>query len=187
MATSEEAKAWLAHSIGSDELAHFGVLGMHWGQRKGTPSGIASRSLDRQAQKDAKEHVQAKLYYGQGAGTRRKLIKAKIEGNSKRSSDYAKAIQFHIDNQDVSKQLGKVKGQRARATARTTTAKTSRGIINTVRGNPQAAGASVAAAAGVVVLIHKSGLDAKAYNAVKNSTAGKVAIKNGAAFISKLF
>jgi N-acetyl-gamma-glutamylphosphate reductase len=158
---------------------------MHWGQRKATASGISSHIIDREAQKDAKEYIQAKLYYGQGAGTRRKLIKAKIEGKSAKNADYAKAVEFHKNNQDIEKQLGKVKGQRARATARATTAKTSRGIINTIRGNPQAAGASVAAAASVAILIHKTGLDKKAYYAVKNSSAGQIAIKNGAAFVRR--
>lgn len=186
MPTSEDARNWLAHALENDELAHFGVLGMRWGHRKDLASGIRSRALDREAHKDAKEHVQAKLYYGQGAGTRRKLIKAKIEGKSAKNSDYAKAVKFHIDDQDVEKQLGKIKGQHARATAKATTAKTSRGIINTIRGNPQAAGASVAAATGAVIFIHKTGIDRKVYNTVVNSSLGKASIKRGAAFIAKI-
>ena len=55
-----------------DALLHFGVKGMRWGIRKsdpGGPSGV-SRSTNKEAAKDAEEFTRAKLYYGQGAGTR---------------------------------------------------------------------------------------------------------------------
>ena len=49
--------------MGHSELMHYGVKGMKWGVR-------------RRARHDAKEFTQAKMYYGDGAGNRRKLIKA---------------------------------------------------------------------------------------------------------------
>lgn len=33
MPTKEDARAWLAHALEDTELAHYGVLGMHWGVR----------------------------------------------------------------------------------------------------------------------------------------------------------
>lgn len=186
MSTKEQASEWLELYLKDDELAHYGVLGMKWGVRKDRPSGISSRKTDREAMRDAKEHVQAKLYYGTGAGTRRKLIKAKIEGKSKKNPSYKKALDYHVENQDVDKRLGQIKGQRARATAKATTAKTSRGIINTVRGNPQAAGASVAAAAGAAIFVHNRGWDKKAYRAAVNSKVGKASIASAKIFIRKL-
>jgi len=39
MPTTEEARDWLAHAIANDELAHYGVLGMHWGIRKDDVKG----------------------------------------------------------------------------------------------------------------------------------------------------
>ena len=59
--------------IYDDELAHFGVLGMKWGHRK----------TIKNAKDDAHEFARAKMFYGEGAGTRRKLIKAKVEQRSK--------------------------------------------------------------------------------------------------------
>jgi len=52
------------------ELMHYGVKGMKWGVR-------------RRARRDAKEFTQAKMYYGEGAGNRRKLIKATVKARSK--------------------------------------------------------------------------------------------------------
>ena len=52
--------------MGHSELMHYGVKGMKWGVR-------------RRAHRDAKEYTQAKMYYGEGAGNRRKLIKATVK------------------------------------------------------------------------------------------------------------
>ena len=56
--------------MGHSELMHYGVRGMKWGVR-------------RRARRDAKEFTQAKMYYGEGAGNRRKLIKATVKARSK--------------------------------------------------------------------------------------------------------
>jgi hypothetical protein len=77
-------------------LEHYGVKGMQWGRRR-------SRS-ERQGAKDAKEFVDAKLFYGQGAGTRRKLIKARVESNKKRlGTEYADAFDAAVSGRDVGK------------------------------------------------------------------------------------
>lgn len=53
----------------NDELSHYGVKGMRWGVRNSRPEGV-SRSTNRAAKKDAKEFTRAKMYYGEGAGTK---------------------------------------------------------------------------------------------------------------------
>lgn len=63
--------------MGHSELMHYGVKGMKWGVR-------------RRARRDAKEFTQAKMYYGEGAGNRRKLIKATVKARRQRGRKNAR-------------------------------------------------------------------------------------------------
>lgn len=111
-----------------DFLAHHGVKGMRWGVRKQRTPGV-SRKTDRAARKDAKEFTQAKMYYGEGAGNRRKMIKAKVDQRSKDAA-YKKAFDNHVSNTNWEK-----RGQQAR------------GIRNLATGNTQYVGTAVLAGA----------------------------------------
>lgn len=94
-------------------LEHYGVKGQRWGHRKDSTPGV-SRKTDREAKKDAEEFARAKLFYGQGAGTRRKLIKATVEAKSKRDPSYAKAFDNHLGKQDLSTHASKARSERRR-------------------------------------------------------------------------
>ena len=128
-----------------DYLIHYGVKGMKWGVR-------------RKARKDANEFAKAKMFYGQGAGTRRKLIKAKVEQRSS-DPDYKKAFEAHLANQNMDKRASQAKVTRARKDVTNTTTKTARGLINFFNGNRQAASALAVAIGGAAVAAHKSGVD----------------------------
>lgn len=104
----------------ADGLLHYGVKGMRWGVRRG--------KAERQAQKDAKEFARAKMFYGEGAGTRRKLIREKVESNKKKDPRYAKAFDDAYSSQDLGKHGDKATGERKRKD-RTTKTKQSVGQI----------------------------------------------------------
>jgi hypothetical protein len=89
-----------------DELTHFGVVGMHWGHHKSDPSG-PSKSTDRMAKKDAKRHADAKMFYGQTAGTKRKLLKAELEKKKRTIPGYEEAFNKHLENVDFAKSAKK--------------------------------------------------------------------------------
>ena len=94
-------------------LTHYGVKGMRWGVHRSRPEGV-SRSTNRAAKKDAKEFTRAKMYYGEGAGNRRKLIKAKVTERSKDPS-YKKAFDHHVANTNWEKRSKEARSKRGRA------------------------------------------------------------------------
>lgn len=128
-----------------DFLAHYGVKGMRWGQRKASIPGVSAKT-SREARKDASEFAKAKMFYGEGAGTRRKLIKAKVESKSAKDPSYKKAFDHHLGNQDMGKRASQARGERARKDTVKATAKTARGIKNLAlkTGAPVGLGALVA-------------------------------------------
>jgi hypothetical protein len=88
-------------------LQHYGVKGMRWGVRR-------SRT-ERAAAKDAKEFARAKMFYGEGAGTRRKLIREKVNSRKKADPNYAKAFDKAFESQDLGKHGDKARRERSRA------------------------------------------------------------------------
>lgn len=136
-----------------DELMHYGVKGMKWGVR-------------RKAQKDAKEYARAKMFYGEGAGTRRKLIKATVNERSK-DPDYKKAFDEALAKQDMSKHASIAKTERKVKDAKNAAARTGRGVVNMITGHPERLGASMVAVAAVYGAAHKAGVDKIVANAAK--------------------
>ena len=116
--------------MGHSELMHYGVKGMKWGVR-------------RRARRDAKEFTQAKMYYGEGAGNRRKLIKATVKARSK-DPFYKSEFDKAVANTNMSKRASQARRQRGRKNARNATGKTVRGVGNIATGNVSRAGGALA-------------------------------------------
>jgi len=129
-----------------DELYHHGIKGMKWGIRK----RISDAGSTHKARKDAKEFARAKMFYGESAGTRRKLIKAKVNQRSTNDKVYKKEFDKSLAKQDMGKHADAAKRERKTRNVSNSVKKTSRGIVNIVAGNPQRAGASLIAAYGIL-------------------------------------
>lgn len=139
-------------------LEHFGVKGMKWGKRSDRPS-TTPRGTDRAASKDAKEAALAKMYYGEGAGTRRKLIKNTVEAKKKSDPAYAEAYDRHFDKQDLAKATTKAVSQRKRTDRVAGAVKTGKGVRHILNGNSQYANATAAILVGGAMYAHKKGID----------------------------
>ena len=169
-----------------DFLAHYGVKGMRWGQRKASIPGVSAKT-NREARKDANEFAKAKMFYGEGAGTRRKLIKAKVEAKAGKDPAYKKAFDQHLSNQDMGKRASQARGERRRKDTANTTAKTARGVKNLVLGTgaPVTLGALAVYGAYKNPAIRSAVTNAgkAAYSTIKDSGV----IDKGAAFVKNAF
>jgi len=114
-----------------DELLHYGVRGMRWGIRGAKLEGVSNKTF-KEAGRDAEEFTRAKMFYGDTAGTRRKLIKATVEAKSKKDPSYKKAFDHHIEKTDFAKRASQARGERKRKDAKAEVRKTARGIKNLV-------------------------------------------------------
>ena len=110
------------YSFFLDELYHHGIMGMHWGIRRYQPypsgyngdgkyTGRQIKKTQKLAKKDAKRYANAKMYYGEGAGTRRKLLKAEL---SKKMKDpvYKEAFDRYTQNADYARSAQRAKRER---------------------------------------------------------------------------
>lgn len=110
-----------------NELYHYGVKGMKWGVRR------AERNTRKQARKDAQETARSKMYYGEGAGVRRRNINSVVKQRSK-DPTYKKAFDEEYSKQDMGKARRDAERQR-KTTDRVEPIKTGvgRGVKKTVR------------------------------------------------------
>lgn len=150
-------------------LAHHGVKGMKWGVRKDRAAKLnrVDRRYDKLAKKDAKEFARAKMFYGEGAGNRRKLIKNTIAQRKKDNAHYAKVFDTYLAQQDMAKHASAAKKERAVKTAASKTAKTSRGLINAATGN---IGRASAAAATLYTIGRYTGINDRIADKIRNNT-----------------
>lgn len=154
----------------SDTLYHYGTKGMKWGVRK--DADRVPRSTRRKARKDAIEFTNAKMYYGEGAGNRRKLIKNTVEQRSK-DPVYKREFEKNLANQDMAKAAAKAKRTRVKNDAKNSVAKNARGVMHLTRGDGARVAASAAAIYGAARFIHSTGLDKKALNAINTTTINR--------------
>ena len=150
----------------STELQHYGVKGMKWGVRRERTEGV-SRSTDREARKDASEFARAKMFYGEGAGTRRKLIKNSVEAKAKRDPNYKKAFDKHLAEQDMSTHASKARKERGRKDARSKIGRGVRGTRHILNGNPQYASATTALLVGGFLYGQRTGINQVIANNLK--------------------
>jgi hypothetical protein len=149
-----------------DFLAHFGVKGMHWGVRRSNIPGV-TRKTDRDAKRDADEFAKAKMFYGNGAGTRRKLIKAKVEQKSKANPGYKAAFEHHVGNQDLAKRADQAVSTRRRKDVKAKVGQGARGINRHING-PFAGGLAAVAAVSAYKYASSKGYNAQAAQMGKN-------------------
>lgn len=154
-------------TLDDDLLMHFGIMGMKWGVRKNDVSGV-SRRTNKEAAKDAQEFARAKMFYGEGAGTRRKLIKATVEAKSKRDPNYAKAFDHHLGSQNMGRHAEKARGERRRKDTRTGVRKTGNAINRAING-PFAGSAAIALVGVGAAYAQSRGYDKMAANAVRKA------------------
>lgn len=133
-------------------LEHFGIKGMHWGIRNESRNSTP-RKTDREARKDAEEFARAKLFFGQGAGNRRKLIKATVEAKKKKDPVYAKAFDSHLSNQDLSEHASKARKERSSTDRRDRTKKRAGFLARHVTGEMGTQAAFTAVALGGAAFI----------------------------------
>lgn len=145
--------------LDEDLLVHFGILGMKWGSRKNDHPG-ASKKVNKDAAKDAHEFARAKMFFGDGAGTRRKLIKATVHAKSKADPTYEKAFNHHLDRQNLGEHADKAKSERKRKDVKSGVGKTARGLNRAING-PFAATLLVTGIVAAYGAARASGLDQK--------------------------
>jgi hypothetical protein len=121
---------------------------MKWGEHR-------ARS---QAASDANEHVKAKLFYGEGAGTRRKLIKAKVETRSK-NPVYKKAFDEAVAKQNLEKRAAQATRTRRRKDVTSFTGKTVRGVHRQLTGGFGSVTVTAATIATGAAYLHSTGVD----------------------------
>lgn len=169
-----------------EELYHFGVKGMKWGVRR------AERKTRKQARKDAQETARSKMYYGEGAGVRRRNINAVVKQRSK-DPTYKKAFDEEYAKQDMGKARRAAERQR-KTTDRTEPIKTgvSRGVKKAVRAGTKAASfvattaAATAAAYYIAHPLEATAMVGKLQNKVKSAAKRANNIRKGAQFLRKM-
>lgn len=125
-------------------------------------------NTEREARRDAKEYARAQMFYGEGAGTRRKLITATVESKADRSPVYARAFRTELSHQDMADHAERARSERHRKDTAESVKKNTRALVS---GNYQNVQSSVLLIIVAGYFAHKTGYDVKMYEKGKSFVA----------------
>lgn len=117
-------------------------------------------AIEREARRDAREFARAQMFYGEGAGVRRKLITAKVEGKVAQSEAYGRAFHSELARQDMAEHAAKARREREFKDKSQSLNKNVRGLAS---GNYQNVNTSILVIAAIAYFSHQTGLDKKVY------------------------
>lgn len=113
-------------------------------------------NVNKQATKDAFEYAAAQMFYGEGAGTRRKLIKAQVEHRIATLPGYEDVFLNKLTAQDMAWHAEKANQVRKNIDR---TKKIERNVRGLTTGNKQALTTGVAVLVTVAYYAHETGYD----------------------------
>jgi len=105
------------------------------------------------------------MYYGEGAGTRRKLISATVDAKTRLNPAYGRAFHQELARQDMAEHAEKARKERRRKDTSHALSQNAKGLAT---GNYQGVQTGVLVAVVVGYFAHQSGLDRKAYIKAKD-------------------
>jgi hypothetical protein len=117
-------------------------------------------SVEAKARRDAREYARAQMYYGEGAGTRRKLIEATVASKIQKDPRYASAFRAEYQQQDLGEHAAKAHRERVRTDTSEALARNVKGVAT---GNLQSVSPSIIVLLILGTVAHKTGLDKKAW------------------------
>lgn len=121
-------------------------------------------NLKKEAQKDAYEYARAKMYYGEGAGTRRKLIKASVEHKCVMDPYYEEAFMKALHEQDMDDHANAARRERHR---KDVSMKVDRNVRGLISGNKQSLTTGAAVVSALIYFARQTGYDKKIESYVK--------------------
>lgn len=113
-----------------------------------------------EARRDAHEFARAQMFYGEGAGVRRKLISATVDAKCDKDPEYERAFGEALDEEDMAEHAEKARKERRRRDVSESLSKNAKGLAT---GNHQSVQTSVLVLVTAVYVAHQTGYDKKIY------------------------
>lgn len=127
-------------------------------------------NVQREALRDASEFARAQVFYGEGAGNRRKLIKAAVAAKASRSPAYQQAFEYALTVQDMAAHVQKARKERRR---RDFTHAFNKNTRNAMAGRYTGINMAIIVLGGAAYYAHHTGYDKKLYGSIKTKIDGQ--------------
>lgn len=122
-------------------------------------------NVQKEAARDAREYARAEMFFGEGAGTRRKLIKATVDAKAHRDPAYGRAFHAALEAQDMAEHAMKARRERKLKNTGKAVQKNVKGLLT---GDKRGMQTGVLLIAAVAYVAHETGYDKKIYYAGKS-------------------